>query len=406
VCDEVRELTPNQRPNMLSFLEGELFIARSRYVAPVALPPELLDALTHPVPQVRVGAVDALAELLAAGKPGLAAAARERLARVAAEDDSRRVTAAAEAALARPRTAGAPAAAAPPEPPADASPPPRTVAPPEPPAASEPPATAADRPVRRPISPPLSAGAASAGRAGARAYAAIAPHLAWPLGVAALGALAVVYGWTRPWTYDSNVRDLINSLDKPADGLLTGLLVPAGLAVPLIAAALAGRRARLGWWALLLAAAAAIGVVLAVADRLWDNEWHAGAPITTAGLLALAIAAVAMARRAPALAHPAWPGDVLALAGTLIAAVALRGQTWASETQPYLRHVLAAACLAAALAAAARLLQVALAARLVPAVAAVAAAATGLAMSAGDWTLAAATAIAALGAVYSATAAR
>ncbi len=408
VCDEVRELTPSQRPNMLSFLEGELFIARSRYVAPVALPPELLDALSHPVPQVRVGAVEALAELLAAGKPGLAAAARERLARVAAEDDSRRVTAAADAAL----TAEPPLPAAAPPPPAPTAGPEvpaevrQTAAPPEPAAQPRAVTVAPDQPARRPISPPLSAGAASAGRAGARAYAAVAPHLAWPLAVAALGALAVVYGWTHPWTYDANVPDLIDSLDKPADGLLSGLLVPAGLAVPLLAAALAGRRARLGWWALLLAAAAAIGVVLAVADRLWDNQWHAGAPITTAGLLALAVAAVAMARRAPALGHPAWPGDALALAGTLVAAVALRGPTWGSETQPYLRHVLAGACLAAALASAARLLQIAFAARLVPAVAAVAAAATGLAMSAGHWAVAAAAAIAALGAVYAAPAAR
>ena len=30
VCDEVREITPNQRPNMLSHLEGELYVARSR----------------------------------------------------------------------------------------------------------------------------------------------------------------------------------------------------------------------------------------------------------------------------------------------------------------------------------------------------------------------------------------
>ena len=41
VCDEVREVTPDQRPNMLSHLEGELFVARSRWVAPATLPPEL-----------------------------------------------------------------------------------------------------------------------------------------------------------------------------------------------------------------------------------------------------------------------------------------------------------------------------------------------------------------------------
>jgi hypothetical protein len=48
VCDEVREITPNQRPNMLSHLEGELYVARSRWVAPAMLPRELLDGLASP----------------------------------------------------------------------------------------------------------------------------------------------------------------------------------------------------------------------------------------------------------------------------------------------------------------------------------------------------------------------
>ena len=82
VCDEVREVTPHQRPNMLSHLEGELYVARSRYVAPVALPPELLDALANPLASVRAGAVAALAELLrgrtARCPPSRARAARAR----------------------------------------------------------------------------------------------------------------------------------------------------------------------------------------------------------------------------------------------------------------------------------------------------------------------------------------
>src|SRR3954469_6319463 len=99
VCDEVRELTPHQRPNMLSHLEGELYIARSCYVAEVKLPAELLDALANPLSAVRTGAVSALAELLESQHQGLAAAARARLERVVVEDDSRRVSAAAEVAL-------------------------------------------------------------------------------------------------------------------------------------------------------------------------------------------------------------------------------------------------------------------------------------------------------------------
>ena len=35
VCEQVREVTPDQTPNMLSHLEGELYVARSAYVAPV-----------------------------------------------------------------------------------------------------------------------------------------------------------------------------------------------------------------------------------------------------------------------------------------------------------------------------------------------------------------------------------
>src|SRR3954453_13453618 len=66
VCDEVREATPNQRPNMLSHLEGELYIARSRYVVPESLPAEVLEALDNPLPQVRAAAVGALVELMRA----------------------------------------------------------------------------------------------------------------------------------------------------------------------------------------------------------------------------------------------------------------------------------------------------------------------------------------------------
>jgi hypothetical protein len=127
VCDEVREITPNQRPNMLSHLEGELFVARSRWVVPATLPRELLDGLENQFAPVREGAVAALGELLHGRDRSLAAAARSRLESVAAGDDSRRVAAAASAALA----ATPPA----PEPPA---PPPAAAEPAAPPPAADP----------------------------------------------------------------------------------------------------------------------------------------------------------------------------------------------------------------------------------------------------------------------------
>src|SRR3954454_17663142 len=100
VCDEVREVTPHQRPNLLSHLEGELYVARSRFVVPVSLPTEVLDALANRIASVRVGAVAALEEILRGPDHGLAGAAREQLTAVAANDDSRRVTSAARDALA------------------------------------------------------------------------------------------------------------------------------------------------------------------------------------------------------------------------------------------------------------------------------------------------------------------
>ena len=102
VCDEVREITPNQRPNMLSHLEGELYVARSRWVVPSELPRELVDGLDSPAAAIRAGAVNGLAELLHGRDRGLADAARRRLESVAASDDSRRVSAAAADALAPP----------------------------------------------------------------------------------------------------------------------------------------------------------------------------------------------------------------------------------------------------------------------------------------------------------------
>ena len=101
VCEQVREITPDQSPNMLSHLEGELYVARSSYVAPVPaeeLPVELRAALDSTLAGVREGAVTELRRLLGAHYSGLAQSAREALQSLT-EDDSRRVAAAARAAL-------------------------------------------------------------------------------------------------------------------------------------------------------------------------------------------------------------------------------------------------------------------------------------------------------------------
>jgi hypothetical protein len=99
VFDRVREQTPHQTPGKWSFVEGDVYLARSSYVPPVApqeLPSELLDLERHPVPSAREALVGELAELMT--QPQYAAAARAALERLA-DDDSRRVFTAAQAAL-------------------------------------------------------------------------------------------------------------------------------------------------------------------------------------------------------------------------------------------------------------------------------------------------------------------
>jgi hypothetical protein len=140
VCQRVRERSPHQTPGMAGDVRGEIVIARSRRRP--ALPPELTQAVGSTLAGVREGAVSELAALAGSSPPALAAVAREALERLA-RDDSRRVSAAAEAALGRERPATIPPPPPPEEPPA---------APPEePPAAppEEPPAAPPPRPPQR-----------------------------------------------------------------------------------------------------------------------------------------------------------------------------------------------------------------------------------------------------------------
>jgi hypothetical protein len=101
VIDKVREQNPHQTPSRDVEMQGELYLARrSRPVStPSPLPPELHEVIEHPLVSIRAGAVQELARLLHGRHAGLALAAKLALERLA-DDDSRMVAAAAEAALA------------------------------------------------------------------------------------------------------------------------------------------------------------------------------------------------------------------------------------------------------------------------------------------------------------------
>src|SRR5262249_54495705 len=101
VFDRVRKATPHQTPGKWSFgVQGELYIARrSRPVTtPAALPPELEQALDHPLVGVRLGVIRELQQLRRSQRAGLVLAATLALQRLT-EDDSRTVSASAATAL-------------------------------------------------------------------------------------------------------------------------------------------------------------------------------------------------------------------------------------------------------------------------------------------------------------------
>jgi caspase domain-containing protein len=103
VYGKVREVTPSQTPGKWTFgVEGDLYIARRNrpVTKPAALPPELQQAIDHPLPGVRLAAVQELEGILRTRHAGLALAARLALEGLV-RDDSRNVSAAAEGVLAR-----------------------------------------------------------------------------------------------------------------------------------------------------------------------------------------------------------------------------------------------------------------------------------------------------------------
>ncbi|MFI6771581.1 caspase family protein [Nocardia sp. NPDC050412] len=101
VYGKVRSSSPNQTPGKWVFgVQGELYIARRnrRLAEPMPLPAELQMLIDNPLSSVRAVAVRELEKLLRGVHLGLAEAAQQNL-RDLAEDDSRAVSAAAEAAL-------------------------------------------------------------------------------------------------------------------------------------------------------------------------------------------------------------------------------------------------------------------------------------------------------------------
>ncbi|MCQ6553922.1 caspase family protein [Streptomyces sp. C10-9-1] len=100
--ESVRAVTRHQTPGKWAFgVQGGLRLARrGRPVeTPAPLPPELADAIGHPLAGIRAGAAQELGRLLAGRHAGRALAARRALQGLA-EDDSRTVSAAAAALLA------------------------------------------------------------------------------------------------------------------------------------------------------------------------------------------------------------------------------------------------------------------------------------------------------------------
>ncbi|HSV37602.1 MAG TPA: caspase family protein, partial [Nocardioidaceae bacterium] len=102
VADKVRQISPNQTPQMWAFgAQGDIVVARSRIrrVKPTPLEPELADAMANPLPAARYGLVDLFRERLSSSDLGVALAAHQALTSMLG-DDSRRLADTATAALA------------------------------------------------------------------------------------------------------------------------------------------------------------------------------------------------------------------------------------------------------------------------------------------------------------------
>jgi uncharacterized caspase-like protein len=104
VYERVKETAPAQSPNKMSTLEGQVYLARSCYEAPVApakLNDELVALTKHPIASARLGGVQELAKLTRDDNRSVALAARQVLEQMT-EDDSLSVREAVNAALRAP----------------------------------------------------------------------------------------------------------------------------------------------------------------------------------------------------------------------------------------------------------------------------------------------------------------
>jgi tetratricopeptide (TPR) repeat protein len=100
VFERMKEEQPRQKPMMMGFVEGKIFIANNPHPRAADLPPELRESIEDRRPWVRMGAVMELEKLLARGNRGLVLAAQAALDSLASADDSLEVRKAAAKALA------------------------------------------------------------------------------------------------------------------------------------------------------------------------------------------------------------------------------------------------------------------------------------------------------------------
>ena len=293
VYDRVREATPNQTPSKWTFdVHGDLYVARSpfREPEPVELPVELRAAMESPFANVRAGAVEELARLLAGTDTGLAAASRIAL-EALVDDDSKRVSEAASRAL------GAETEPVPPTP---------VVLPPSRPEA---PAAPRPRPDRRRRSTRTS-----------RAALALARAARWqdPLALAAAALFVIGYfrmaSWDTTWTFARGFKEEIWSIWSPLEAFGAVLLV--------VAAVLASRRGLLRRETadgLLLSVGALTCAAMIAFVSSWF-EFDGTAKLTGLGGLAIGVAGALglLTRRAPEIALPRL-ALVFAAAGALLA---------------------------------------------------------------------------------------
>jgi formylglycine-generating enzyme required for sulfatase activity/uncharacterized caspase-like protein len=89
LCEQLRLEAPWQTPTKSGYVEGQLYIARTKVVKPAELPRGLRDAFARSSDlYARLGAVTGLEALLQGEHSGLAVAAREALAQLQETDDS------------------------------------------------------------------------------------------------------------------------------------------------------------------------------------------------------------------------------------------------------------------------------------------------------------------------------